>query len=355
MEQHWSPRIYTNRVTRPSRRPIKMPLRTRVTDLLKIDHPIIQGGMHHVGYASLAAAVSNAGGLGTITALTQRTPELLRDEIRKCKALCQHKPFAVNFTLLPSLAPPDYQAYADVIVDEKVPVVETAGRNPGQWISFFKKHGITVVHKCVAIKHALTAEKLGADCISMDGFECAGHPGENDVGALVLLAKAAEKLTVPFVASGGVGNGRQLAACLALGADGVNMGTRFMATKEAPIHDGIKKALVNGNEHSTTLVMQSLGNTERVFKNDVAMEVRAIEKKNPGKIEAIRHLVSGENYRKSFQETGDANSSVWSAGIVMGLIDDVPTCDELIKRMVRDAETIIKQRMNSLVIPRSRL
>ena len=332
-----------------------MPLKTRVTDLLKIEHPIIQGGMHHVGYAVLAAAVSNAGGLGTITALTQKTPEDLRKEIRQCKRLCPNKPFAVNFTLLPSLALPDYQSYADVIVQEKIPVVETAGRNPGKWIAFFKKHGITVVHKCVAIRHMLTAERMGADCISVDGFECAGHPGEDDVGGLVLLAKAAEQLKVPYIASGGIGNGRQLAACLALGADGVNMGTRFMATKEAPIHIGIKQALVDGDEKSTTLVMQSVGNTERVYKNKVAEEVKAIEKVNPGKIEAIRHLVSGENYRKSFQETGDPNTSVWSAGIVMGLIDDVPTCEGLVTRMVEDAEKIIKQRMPSLVIPRSRL
>ncbi|EEH53556.1 uncharacterized protein MICPUCDRAFT_45888 [Micromonas pusilla CCMP1545] len=264
-----------------------MVLDTRVTRLLGIEHPIIQGGMHYVGYAVLAAAVSNAGGLGTVTALTQKSPEDLRAEIRRVRALTS-KPFAVNLTLLPSLAPPDYGAYARVIVEEKVPVVETAGRNPAEWITFFKKHGILVIHKCVAIKHALTAERLGADCISMDGFECAGHPGEDDVGNYVLLAKAAKKLTIPFVASGGVGTGSQLAAALALGAEGVNCGTRFMATTEAPIHDGIKRALVKGDERSTTLVMQSVGNTERVFKNRVTTEVREIEKRNPGKIEAIR-------------------------------------------------------------------
>lgn len=334
-----------------------MVLTTRVTKLLGIEHPIIQGGMHYVGYASLAAAVSNAGGLGTITALTQRTPEALRSEIRACRRLCPSKPFAVNFTLLPSLAPPDYGAYAAVIVEEGVPVVETAGRNPGKWIAFFKSKGILVVHKCVAVKHALTAERLGADCISMDGFECAGHPGEDDVGNLVLLAKAAGKLRVPYVASGGVGNGRQLAACLALGADGVNMGTRFMATEEAPVHRGIKDALVAADERSTTLVMKSVGNTERVFKNDVALEVQKIERENPGKIDAIRHLVSGENYRRSFQETGDPASSVWSAGPVMGLIDDVPTCAALIARMVADAEAIITRRLPAMVGagPRSKL
>ena len=325
-----------------------------MTRLLGIEHPIIQGGMHYVGYAVLAAAVSNAGGLGTVTALTQKSPEDLRAEIRRVRALTS-KPFAVNLTLLPSLAPPDYGAYARVIVEEKVPVVETAGRNPAEWITFFKKHGILVIHKCVAIKHALTAERLGADCISMDGFECAGHPGEDDVGNYVLLAKAAKKLTIPFVASGGVGTGSQLAAALALGAEGVNCGTRFMATTEAPIHDGIKRALVKGDERSTTLVMQSVGNTERVFKNRVTTEVREIEKRNPGKIEAIRHLVSGENYRKSFQESGDPDSSVWSAGIVMGLIDDVPSCDALVKRMVAEAEEIITGRLAGLVRGRSRL
>ena len=331
-----------------------MVLDTRVTRLLGLEHPIIQGGMHYVGYAVLAAAVSNAGGLGTVTALTQKSPEDLRAEIRRVRALTS-KPFAVNLTLLPSLAPPDYGAYARVIVEEKVPVVETAGRNPAEWITFFKKHGILVIHKCVAIKHALTAERLGADCISMDGFECAGHPGEDDVGNYVLLAKAAKKLTIPFVASGGVGTGSQLAAALALGAEGVNCGTRFMATTEAPIHDGIKRALVKGDERSTTIVMQSVGNTERVFKNRVTTEVREIEKRNPGKIEAIRHLVSGENYRKSFQESGDPDSSVWSAGIVMGLIDDVPSCDALVKRMVAEAEEIITGRLAGLVRGRSRL
>ena len=332
-----------------------MPLKTRVTALLGIEHPIIQGGMHHVGYASLAAAVSNAGGLGTVTALTQRTPEDLRREIRACAALCPGKPFAVNFTLLPSLAPPDYGAYARVIIEEGVKVVETAGRNPGEWIQLFKKHGIIVVHKCVAVRHALTAERLGADCISMDGFECAGHPGEDDVGNLVLLAKAGKALKIPYVASGGVGTGAQLAACLALGADGVNMGTRFMATKEAPIHDGIKEALVRADERSTTLVMKSVGNTERVFKNDVAKEVQAIEREKPGDFAAIRHLVSGENYRKSFQESGDPKSSVWSAGVVMGLIDDVPSCKELVEGMVREAEEVIRGRLPGLVQPKSKL
>jgi len=331
-----------------------MVLHTRVTALLGIEHPIIQGGMHHVGYASLAAAVSEAGGLGTITALTQKTPEELRAEIRRCRQLTK-KPFAVNLTLLPALAPPDYGAYCDVVIEEGVKIVETAGRNPGQYIRRFKDAGLIVVHKCVAIKHALTAQRLGADCISMDGFECAGHPGEDDVGNWVLLPRAAACLTIPFVASGGVGNGRQLAAALALGAEGVNMGTRFMATVEAPIQPGIKQALVAADETSTTLVMRTLKNTERVYKNRTVREVQEREAADPGNIHAIRHLVSGENYRQSFQETGDPETSVWSAGQVMGLIEDIPTCAVLVARLVAEAEAIIAGRLPRMLVPPSRL
>jgi len=307
-----------------------------------------------VGYAELAAAVSEAGGLGTITALTQKTPEDLRHEIRKCRALTS-KPFAVNLTLLPALMPPDYDTYCDVVIEEGVKIVETAGRNPGKYIQKFKAAGVTVVHKCVAIKHALTAQRLGADIISMDGFECAGHPGEEDVGNWVLLPKAARALNIPFVASGGVGDGKQLAAALALGAEGVNMGTRFMATVEAPIHDGIKQALVKGQETDTTLVMRSLKNTERVYKNKTAKQVQEIEARDPGNIHAIRHLVSGENYRKSFQETGDPETSVWSAGCVMGLIDDIPSCKVLIERMVQEAQDTIQYRLSNIVTIPSKL
>mmetsp|Transcript_5657 Transcript_5657/g.7879 ORF Transcript_5657/g.7879 Transcript_5657/m.7879 type:complete len:307 (+) Transcript_5657:61-981(+) len=267
-----------------------MPLKTKLTEALGIEYPIIQGGMHYVGYAEMAAAVSNAGGLGTITALTQPNAEALRQEIRKCKNLTK-KPFAVNLTLLPALAPPDYGSYAKVIIDEGIKVVETAGRNPKKFIKFFKENGCYVIHKCVAIRHALTAQRLGADMISMDGFECGGHPGEDDIGNWVLLAQAARKLKVPFVASGGCANGAQLAAALALGAEGMNMGTRFMATKEAPIHPSIKQALVDGDEKATTLVMRSVRNTERVFKNTAAQKVREIENKTPGDFMAFRHLV----------------------------------------------------------------
>ncbi len=255
----------------------------------------------------------------------------------------------MNLTLLPALAPPDYGSYAKVIVEEGVKIVETAGRNPGQWIKFFKENGCIVIHKCVAIKHAQTAERLGVDIISMDGFECGGHPGEEDVGNFVLLAVAAKKLKVPFVASGGCADGRQLAAALALGAQGMNCGTRFIATKEAPVKEGIKQALVAGNENSTALVMRSVKNTERVYRNPVAQQVIKIEQEKPGDFTAIRPYVRGENYRVSFQETGDPNTSVWSCGQSMALIDDIPSCAELIQRIVKDAEDIISNRLPSMI------
>jgi nitronate monooxygenase len=300
--------------------------------------------MHHVAYAEIAAAVSNAGGLGIITALSQPNPEALRTEIRKCRKLTS-KPFGVNLTLLPMLAPPDYGAYAQVIIDEGIKIVETAGNNPAAFIKKFKENGIIVLHKCVSIRHALTAERLGVDVISMDGFECGGHPGEDDVGNWVLLAKAATALKIPFIASGGVGTGSQLAAALALGADGVNMGTRFMATKECTIHENIKKALVNGDEKSTTHIFRTLKNTERVYKNKTADLVREKEKEKPGDFSVIREYVSGAKYKESFYVTGDIESSVWSCGQVMGLIKDIPSCQELIERMVLEAYTIISSKL----------
>ena len=344
--------------THPRRRP---ELRTRLTTMLDIERPIVQGGMHYVAYASLVAAVSNAGGLGTLTALTQKTPDDLRREIARVRELLRPRrsdgkmpPFAVNFTLLPALMPPDYEGFAKAIADSGVRIVETAGANPAKFIAFFKSRGIKVIHKCTTIRHALAAEKLGADAVSIDGFECAGHPGTNDVGAMVLLAKARETLTVPFLACGGIGTGRQLAAALALGADGVCMGTRFMATVEAPIMDGIKRALVDADENSTTLVMTTVKNHERVYKNKVAEEVRAIEAEKPGDFSAIHHLVRGENYRKSFQETGDPDSSVWSAGCVMGLIEDAPTCQILLDRIIDEAVDVMTRRLSSMVILEAR-
>ena len=315
-----------------------MPLKTRVTELLGIEHPIIQGGMHHVGYAVLAAAVSNAGGLGTVTALTQRTPEDLRREIRECRRLCPRQ--ALRRELHPaSLHAPDYGAYARVIVEEKVPVVETAGRNPGEWIKFFKSHGVVVVHKCVAIKHALTAERLGADCISMDGFECAGHPGEDDVGSLVLLAKASKSCACPSSHPAASGTSAPPPRASPSARTGQH-GTRVSWPRKRRPFTRVSRRRSCAGTSGAALVMKSVGNTERVYKNDVAREVQRIEAERPGEIGAIRHLVSGENYRKSFQETGDPTTSVWSAGVVMGLIDDVPSCRELVEGMVR-AEAVI--------------
>eukprot|EP00401_Gymnodinium_catenatum_P076663 CAMPEP_0117575272 /NCGR_PEP_ID=MMETSP0784-20121206/62110_1 /TAXON_ID=39447 /ORGANISM="" /LENGTH=333 /DNA_ID=CAMNT_0005374315 /DNA_START=88 /DNA_END=1089 /DNA_ORIENTATION=- len=327
-----------------------MPLKTKLTTALGIEHPIIQGGMHYVGYAEMAAAVSNAGGLGIITALTVAQPprgkEALRDEIRKCKSLTD-KPFGVNITLLPVGVPPDYEGIIQVCIEEGIKIVETAGRNPEPVIKKFKDAGVFVIHKCVAVRHALTAQRMGADFISMDGFDCGGHPGEEDVGNWVLLAQAAQELKIPFVASGGCATGNQLAAALAMGAEGLNMGTRFMATQEAPIHQQIKEALVKAKVTDTTHVFRTLSNTERVYKNSAALKVREIEQENPGDFSAIAPLVKGENYRVSFQETGDADSSVWSCGQSIGLIKDIPTCKELLQRIVTEAEDIIRDRLSS--------
>jgi nitronate monooxygenase len=316
--------------------------------MLKIQHPIIQGGMHYVGYAELAAAVSNAGGLGVVTALTQANAVDLRAEIRKCKAMTD-KPFGVNLTILPMFKDVSYDEYVRVIIDEGIKVVETAGRPPTDFIDEFKANDVSIIHKCVTVRHAKSAVRMGADAISLDGFECAGHPGEEDIGNWILQAMGARELEVPFLTSGGVGNGSQLAAALALGADGINMGTRFMATTEAPIHHNIKQALVDSGISDTTLVMRSVRNTERVFKNDCAVEVQQLEAEFPGQFDKIHHLVKGENYKASFLETGDITSSVWSCGPVVSLIDDIPTCQELIDRIMLDAEATIGN-LNSKIV-----
>lgn len=289
----------------------------------------------------MASAVSNAGGLGIITAITLPTPEDLRKEIRKCRTMT-NKPFGVNITLLPSMTPPDYPGYCKVIIEEKIPVVETAGNNPGEFIKMFKEAGIIVIHKCVAIRHALSAQKMGVDFLSIDGFECGGHPGEDDVGNFVLLALAAKKLSIPFIASGGVGNGYQLAAAMALGAEGVNCGTRFMTTKEAPVRPEIKQAIVEGSELDTTHVFRTLNNTERVYKNKTSLTVVETESQFPGEFEKISPFVSGTMYQDSFQVTGDTQSSVWSCGQVMGLIDEVKTCDQVISNMIDEAVQAIE-------------
>ena len=319
-----------------------MPISTKLTKALGITHPLIQGGMHYVGYAPLVAAVSNAGGIGCITALTQPTPEALQMEIRKCKELTS-KPFGVNLTLLPMLQPPNYNAYADVVEDEmasgQLRMIETAGHFKGlePFVKRFKAAGAFVIHKCVAVRHAKSAERLGVDMISMDGFDCAGHPGEADIGNWVLFPKAARELKIPFVASGGCGDGKQLAAAIAMGAEGMNMGTRWMATTEAPLHPNVKQALVDTDENGTVLVMRSMKNTERVFKNKAAMDVLEIEKEHPGDFSKVSHIIRGDNYRKVFQESGTIEEGVWSVGTVMGLIDSVVSCQELCDNIVRSA------------------
>ncbi|KAG1885162.1 hypothetical protein F4604DRAFT_1676559 [Suillus subluteus] len=313
---------------------------TALTKLLGIRVPVVQGGMQWVGKPPLPAAVSNAGGLGLITALTQPSPEALRTVIRETRAATD-KPFGVNLTILPSINPPDYEGFARAAVEEGVKIFETAGNNPGKLIEFFKLHGCIVIHKCTTIRHAKSAERLGIDVVSIDGFECAGHPGEEDIGGLVLLARAAQELKIPYIASGGIGDGRGLAACLALGAAGVNMGTRFMCTVESPIHQNIKEKIVASTEYDTTHIFRTLNNTSRVFKNVVSQQVVDIERRPGGaKFEDVRDLVAGARGRIVF-ENGDPDYGVWTAGLVLGLIKDIPTCEELLSRIEREAEEII--------------
>ncbi len=323
-------------------------MRTRITELFGIKHPIIQGGMHRVGYAELAAAVSNAGGLGIITGLTQPTPEDLAREIDRCRDMTD-QPFAVNLTFLPSFVAPPYPEYIHAIVEGGVPIVETAGRNPAQYIPALKAHGV-IIHKCTSVRHSLTAERIGCDAISVDGFECGSHPGEDDIPNMILLPRVAEELKIPFVASGGVADGRSLVAALALGADGIKMGTRFIATKEAPAHDNVKLALVAANELQTRLIMRPLRNTERVLTNATVEEILAVEReKGPATtIEDIRHLVGGAGNRRLLQD-GEMDAGAWSCGMVAGLIHDIPTCKELIDRIMAEAEAIIRSRFEGLL------
>lgn len=310
-------------------------IRTRVTEQLGIAYPIIQGGMQWVGVAELAAAVSNAGGLGILTALTQPTPDDLGREIARTRRMTD-KPFGVNLTILPSIKPPPYADYVEAIVEGGVRIVETAGNSPKEFIARFKERAITIVHKCTTVRHALSAERNGVDMVSIDGLECAGHPGEDDVGGLVLIPAAARALKIPIIASGGIADGRGLAAALVLGAEGVNMGTRFCVTQEAPIHDNIKQALVRGSERDTALLFRTLRNTARVFRNAIADEVRAIEQRPGGcEFEDIRPLVAGARGRAALA-SGAVDDGVISAGQCIGLIDDVPSCAELIARMVAD-------------------
>jgi nitronate monooxygenase len=319
--------------------------KTRFTELVGIEYPIVQGGMQWVGHAVLAAAVSEAGGLGIITALTQPTPADLRKEIDKARQLTS-KPFGVNLTILPTLVPRPYGEYIDAIIESGVKIVETAGNNPEPFLPKLKAAGIKVVHKCTAVRHGVKAEKIGVDAISMDGFECAGHPGEDDIPNLVLLPIARDAIKIPMIASGGIGDPRQFVAALALGADGVNMGTRFMATKEAPIHDKVKQRLVEAGERDTDLVFRTMRNTSRIARNSISQQVLAME--HEGKtIQEIGPLVAGVR-GKVVYETGDLDHGVWSAGMVQGLIHDIPSCKELIERFVSEARTIIQKRLDPL-------
>ncbi|KAI9374477.1 hypothetical protein BJX61DRAFT_540725 [Aspergillus egyptiacus] len=313
-----------------------MGFNTALTKALGIKVPVVQGGMQWVGYAELAAAVSNAGGLGILTALTQPTPEDLRKEIRRCRTMTKN-PFGVNLTLLPALVPPDYGAYAQVIIDEGIKVVETAGNNPGPVIKQLKAANITILHKCTTIRHAKSAVKLGVDFLSIDGFECAGHVGEHDITNFILLNRARQELGVPFIASGGFADGYGLAAALALGAEGINMGTRFMCTVEAPIHQKVKQAIVDAEETDTALVLRRWKNTSRLFANEVTKQALKVEKESTtGEFSEVAPFVSGKRGREVFLN-GDINYGVWTAGQVIGLIHDIPTCAELLSRIEKEA------------------
>jgi NADH:quinone reductase (non-electrogenic) len=319
-------------------------VKTAITELFGIEHPIIQGGMHFVGFAELAAAVSNAGGLGIITGLTQKTPELLAKEIARCRDMTD-KPFGVNLTFLPTFAAPPYPEYIAAIVEGGIKSVETAGRSPEAYMPALKAAGIKVIHKCTSVRHSLKAERIGCDAVSVDGFECGGHPGEDDIPNMILLPRAAEELKIPFVASGGMADGRSLVAALSLGAAGMNMGTRFIATKEAPVHQNVKNALVAATELDTRLIMRSLRNTERVLKNanvDRLLEIER-EKGDKLKIDDIHDQVAGVYPRIMLD--GQMDAGAWSCGMVAGLIHDIPTCKELVDRIMAEAETIIRNRL----------
>jgi len=323
-------------------------LKTKITEMLGIEHPIIQGGMHYVGFAELAAAVSNAGGLGIITGLTQKTPEDLAKEIARCREMTD-KPFGVNLTFLPTVSSPDYPGYIDAIIDGGVRIVETAGRNPQEHLPKLQGAGAKIIHKCTSVRHALKAQAIGCDAVSVDGFECGGHPGEDDIPNMILLPRAADELKIPFVASGGMADGRSLVAALAMGAEGMNMGTRFIATQEAPVHENVKQAIVAASELDTRLVMRPLRNTERVL-NNAAVE-RLLEKEQALgkdlKFQDIIEQVAGV-YPRIMME-GDMDAGAWSCGMVAGLIHDIPTCKELIDRIMTEAQGLIAGRLNGIL------
>ncbi|MBD9401351.1 MULTISPECIES: nitronate monooxygenase family protein [unclassified Comamonas] len=319
-------------------------MKTRITELFNIERPIIQGGMHHVGLAELAAAVSNAGGLGVITALTQPSAEALSREIARCREMTD-KPFGVNLTFLPVVNAPDYPGYVRAIIEGGVKIVETAGNNPQQWLPALHEAGIKVIHKCTSVRHALKAQSIGCDAVSVDGFECAGHPGEDDIPNFILLPRAAEELKVPFVASGGMADGRSLVAALALGADGINMGTRFVATKEAPVHDNVKQAIVRATELDTRLVMRPLRNTERVLNNPAVERLIAKERELGEKIKFADIAAEVAGVYPRVMKQGDVDCGAWSCGQVAGLIHDVPSVQELLDRIMREAHEIVNERL----------
>ncbi|MFA7441364.1 MAG: nitronate monooxygenase family protein [Sphingomonadaceae bacterium] len=321
-------------------------IKTRITEMLGIAAPVIQGGMQWVGRAELASAVSNAGGLGILTALTQPTPDDLRREIDRCRSMT-NKPFGVNLTILPTMTPPPYAEYRQAIIDSGVKIVETAGYKPQEHVDELKAAGVTVIHKCTAVRHALSAERMGVDAISIDGFECAGHPGEDDIPGLILIPAAANALKIPVIASGGFGDGRGLVAALALGAEGITMGTRFCATVEAPIHDAIKQLMVRNDERATNLIFRPFRNTARVVRTGVSDEVVRIASEPGATFADVAHLVRGADGRRAL-ETGDVEAGIIWGGMVQGLIHDIPTCDELIKRIMSEAADLIDQRLTSL-------
>ncbi len=319
-------------------------MKTRITELFEIEHPIIQGGMHYVGFAEMAAAVSNAGGLGIITGLTQGTPEKLAAEIKRCREMTD-KPFGVNLTFLPAVTPPDYPGFVQAIIDSGVKAVETAGNNPAKWLPGLKEAGIKVIHKCTSVRHSVKAESIGCDAVSVDGFECGGHPGEDDVGNWVLLPRAAEELKIPFVASGGCGTGSQLVAALAMGAEGINMGTRFIATKDAPVHQNVKDALVAATELDTRLIMRPLRNTERVLTNVAVERLLQTEKEKGDKVSFADIAAEVAGVYPKVMIDGQMDAGGWSCGQVAGLIHDIPTVKELIDRIMSEADEIIAQRL----------
>ncbi|WP_109355819.1 nitronate monooxygenase family protein [Sphingorhabdus sp. EL138] len=323
-------------------------MKTRITELFGIEHPIIQGGMHYVGFAELAAAVSEAGGLGIITGLTQKTPEDLDKEIKKAKALTD-KPIGVNLTFLPIVNTPDYPGYIKAIIDNDIKAVETAGNNPAQYLPALKEAGVKVIHKCTAVRHALKAQSIGCDAVSVDGFECGGHPGEDDIPNMILLPRAADELDIPFVSSGGQADARSLVASLAMGAEGMNMGTRFIATKEAPVHQNVKDAIVAASELDTRLVMRPLRNTERVLNNAAVERLLEIEKEKGGDLQFTDIIEQVAGVYPQIMMEGTMDAGAWSCGMVAGLINDIPTCKELIDGIMNEADAIIRGRLEGFL------